>query len=75
MSTVVQCTAGVSLAILVIATWIGFTDIKDPKDPMNKLNGWIKNVFKWRWLYSRYILTKILLIVGFCLGILSIALS
>jgi len=75
MNTIVQWIAGFSLAILVFATWIGFTDLEDTNDAMNRFSGWIKNVFKWRWLHKRFILTKIGLVVGFCLGILSIVLS
>ncbi len=73
--TIVKWLSVISLAILVFATLIGFTDVNDPNDCMNNLKRLINSVFKWNWLNKRYILTKILLVLGFCLGVVSIVFS
>jgi hypothetical protein len=53
-----------SLLILAASTWVGFTDLGDPNDHMNKLSGKIRSLLKWKWLQRRFILTRIGLVVG-----------
>lgn len=76
MSICVKLITGVSLFIFVFAAWIGFTDICDTSDPMNRVNAWVKkHILKWKCFQRRYAVTKMGLIIGFCLGVLSIVLS
>ena len=71
--------AAVSLLVFVSATWIGFVELDNPNRWENKLKARLNIIFtklKWDWaVNNRFILTKIGLIVGFGLGILSIFLA
>jgi hypothetical protein len=75
MDISVKVMALLSLLIFVGAAWIGFVDIKDPNVLANRLSAWIKRKFKWSWLQQKYILTRVGLLVGLILGIVSIIIS
>lgn len=70
--------AVISLLVFVTATWIGFVELDNPNRWENKLKARLNVMFirlKWNWaVNNRFILTKIGLIIGFGLGILSIIL-
>ena len=71
--------AVISLLVFAAATWIGFVELDNPNRWENKLKARLNIIFtklKWDWaVNNRFILTKIGLIVGFGLGILSIFLA
>ncbi len=71
----VKVLSGLSLLAFAVAALIGFTDPKDPDNAFSKLAVIIKKIFKWQRLNKPYSLTRIGLIIGFILGIVSIVLS
>ena len=69
----------ISLSVFVTAAWIGFVELDNPNRWENKLKARLNIIFmklKWNWaVNNRFILTKIGLVIGFGLGILSILLA
>lgn len=72
--------AGFSVGFLTLATLIGFSDPRDEKDIFFRIDTRIRSVFVSSprlssVLNKRYSLTRVLLLVGFVLGLVSIVLS
>jgi hypothetical protein len=72
--------AGISLSIFAFATWLGFVEPKDTSRWENGMKDWLnRKIFlrvKWNWAVDNpYALTKIGIVIGFALGLASIALA
>ncbi len=75
MSTLVKVLACMSLVAFTIAALVGFEKPEDLNNIFSKCAVWIKNKLKWQWLEERYSLSRIVVIGGLTLGIVSIAFS
>ncbi len=74
MICLVKVLSLLSLLVFTVAAWIGFTDPEDQDNSFSKLAVSIKRIFKCQRLNKRYSLTKMGLMIGLILGIVSIVL-